>query len=121
MFWKLRFPFHARDFEIDNRMKFVHIACVVLCLVLSFLPIIVITLDDVVKRAKGIPTIGTAGFSLVRFPPIFCSAVNRSAVYYSLILPINLIVPVGVTLLILVVWLLYKVHSCMQIFCFATY
>lgn len=111
MFWKLRFPFHARDFEIENRMKFVHIACAVPCLVLSFLPIVVITLDDVVQRAKGVDTVGTVGFSLVRFPPIICSAMNRNAIYYSLILPINLIVPVGVTLLILVVWLLYKVHA----------
>ncbi len=50
---------------------------------------------------------GGMGFGYVRFPPMPCNGRNVAILYYSLVLPTNLILGVGITLTILVLW---RVH-----------
>ena len=109
IYWKLRFPFQARNLEIENKIKYIHFACGVFTTLASFIPFVAISLVDWRQRVGGESLRGTLGFGITRFPPIVCTGVNRYAVYYSLVFPINLLVPVGVTLLILVLWLIHKV------------
>ncbi len=110
MYWKLQFPFHARNFAIDGKMKYIHITCVIAIILLSSVPVISIILVDWRQRQNGENVMGTLGFGITRFQPITCTAMNRNSLYYSLVLPINLMVPVGVTLLILILWIIHKVH-----------
>jgi hypothetical protein len=52
---------------------------------------------------------GGLGYHQIRFPPILCSGRDSGTVYYTSILPINLIVIVGLTELILLFWTVHRV------------
>ena len=43
------------------------------------------------------------------FPPFSCSPQNLNLLYYTMNLPINILVAIGVSLLILIFWKLHKV------------
>ena len=102
LFWKIRFPFHARSFETAHRLKYIHITMVIVGLVLPTLPVIV-------AFTAGNPS--TRGFGLTRFPPILCTSLQRDSTFYSLVLPINLLIAIGVPLLIIIFWIIHKVHT----------
>ena len=91
LFWKVKFPFHAKAF---NNVKFVHIMVVVAALLLPVAPVI--------------SAFVTGGFTIGHFPPLLCVAKNGNAVYFTLILPISLIVAIGTTLLIIILATILK-------------
>ena len=94
LFWKVNFPFHAKAF---NNVKFVHIMVVVVALLIPVAPVI--------------SAFVTGGFTMSSFPPVFCVTKNSNAVYFTLILPISLIVAIGTTLLILILATILKVQN----------
>ena len=102
LFWKIRFPFHARSFEATHRLKYIHIAMVIVGLVLPTLPVIV-------TFTAGNPS--TRGFGLTSFPPVLCTSLQSDPSFYSLVLPINIVLANGVPLLITVFWIIHKVHT----------
>jgi len=102
LFWKIRFPFHARSFETAHRVKYIHIAMVIVGLVLPTLPVIV-------AFTAGNPS--SRGFGLTRFPPILCTSLQSDPTFYSLVLPINVLLAIGVPLLIIIFWIIYKVQT----------
>ena len=125
--WKLQFPFHARSFENSGKMKYVHIASVITGLLLPLISPITSMADfavdlssNKVLQSQNISFVsGGLGYGLIRFPSILCSAIDRYALYYSTILPINLMVIVGITELILVFRIIHKVsHYCTTNFIF---
>eukprot|EP00731_Ephydatia_muelleri_P026488 Em0018g588a len=91
LFWKVKFPFHAKAF---NNVKFVHIMVVVAALLLPVAPVI--------------SAFVTGGFTIGHFPPLLCVAKNGNAVYFTLILPISLVVAIGTTLLIIILATILK-------------
>ena len=91
LFWKVKFPFHAKAF---NSVKFVHIMVVVVALLLPVTPVI--------------SAFVTGGFTMSSFPPLLCVTKNSNAVYFTLILPISLIAAIGTTLLILILATILK-------------
>ena len=111
LFWKIQFPFHARRFESARRVPYLHFTAVVLALVLPAIPIIIAMIEYAVQDSKNSSSspAGKLGFGLIRFPPILCIGNDRDVTYYSLILPLNLIVIVGMALLVLVFWIIHKV------------
>ena len=98
LFWKIKFPFHARSFETAHRMKYVHITMVTVGLILPALPVIV-------TFTTGDPS----GFGLTRFPPILCTGLEKDSTFYSLVLPINILMATGIPLLIIIFWIIHKV------------
>ena len=102
LFWKIRFPFHARSFETAHRIKYIHITMVIVGLVLPTLPVIV-------AFTAGNPS--TRGFGLTRFPPILCTSLQSDPTFYSLVLPINIVLAIGVPLLIVLFWIIHKVYA----------
>lgn len=116
--WKLQFPFHARSFENSGKMKYVHISSVIAGLLLPLISPIISMADfavdlssNEVLQSQNISFVsGGLGYGLIRFPSILCSAIDRYALYYSNILPINLMVIVGITELILVFRIIHKVR-----------
>lgn len=110
--WKIRFPFHARRYESAHRVRYVHIICVALGVLLPLISVVVIIVDSAVDSSGTNATqYGTLGFGLTRFPPILCTGIDRDATYYSLVLPLNLILIVGMTELTVVFWIIHKVRE----------
>ena len=102
LFWGIQFPFHARSFKTTGRIKYIHITMVIVGLVLPTLPV-------VVAFTPGNPN--TSGFGLTRFPPILCTSLQRDPSFYSLVLPINILLAIGVPLVIIVFWTIHKVYT----------
>ena len=115
--WKLQFPFHARTFENSGKMKYVHIASVIAGLLLPLISPITSMVEFAVDlssneilQSQNISFVsGGLGYGLIHFPSILCSATDRYALYYSNLLPINIMVIVGITELILVFRIIHKV------------
>ena len=103
LFWGIQFPFHARSFKAADRVKYIHIAMVIVGLVLPTLPIIV-------TFTAGNPN--ARGFGPGRYPPIQCLGLQSDPTFYSLVLPINLLSAIGIPLLIIIFWIIRKVHTC---------
>ena len=51
----------------------------------------------------------TGGYVFAGEPHLVCLGRNRDATFYSLILPTSVIVAVGVSLLIIILWMIMKV------------
>ena len=100
IFWKIRFPIHAKTFETSHRVKYVHITMVVVGLALPILPVIV-------TFTTGDPS----GFGMTRFPPILCTSLQKDSTFYSLVLPINILTIIGTPLLIIIFWTIHKVMA----------
>jgi len=106
LFWDIKFPFHARSFETAHRIKYIHITMVTVGLVLPTLPVIV-------AFSAGNPS--TRGFRLTRF---LCTSLQRDPTFYSLVLPINIVLAIGVPLLTILFWIIHKAHTfilCVQL------
>ena len=119
-FWKVVFPFHSRSFEVSGRIKHIHISCAVIGIVLPFIPIITSMSKfaaDVHGQANNESSPGELflsgglGFASPRFPAILCVGSNRNVVFYSLVLPIDLILAIGCTLLLIIFWSVHKVST----------
>ena len=95
MFWKIRFPFHARSFETDGYFKRIHITCVILGLLIPLIPVITV--------------LGSEGFTITIFPPLLCNSKTADPVFYALVLPIIVLLQVGVSLLVVIFWIVHKV------------
>lgn len=108
LFWAFRFPLHFRAYQKLNRMRYIHLACVVLGLVLPAIPVVV-TIGDYATDEKDRGTPRGMGFGFTNFPPILCAGVDADASFYSLILPITILTEAGMTLLIFTFWDVRKV------------
>ena len=95
MFWGLQFPFQAHQFEVRSKTKYIHVTVILLGLLLPLIPVVV--------------SFATGGFKFARFPPIVCTAVSRTATFYSLVSPTAIAAATGLTLLILIFWTISKV------------
>ena len=102
LFWWIQFPFHARSFKSAHRVKFIHISMVIVGLILPALPVIV-------AFTAGEPS--RCGFGLSTFPPTNCDSKQSAPVtFYSLVLPVNLILVTGIPLLVITFWIIHKVN-----------
>ena len=115
--WSVQFPFHARSFGRADRVKYIHIGCVVAGLILPLVPVItsMVTFaveleSDEIRKSRNITFVsGGMGYGQIRFPPILCHGTNKNAVFYALALPINLIIMYGITILIYIFYTIRKV------------
>ena len=94
-FYKVMWPFHARQHE--NKLKYVHAICLIIGI---FLPL-----------GPALGAFFIDGFGNGRFPPLLCVGRNRDVNYYGVGLPISLSVAIGMTLLIIILHLLQQVNS----------
>ena len=97
LFYGVQFPFHSRSFKAANRTKYVHVIMVVIALILPLVPVI------------SCAVIG--GYTITSFPPILCTGSDADATFYSLVLPITIILGIGASLLVLIFWAVHKVKT----------
>ena len=118
-FWKIRFPFHARSVAKSNRVKFVHIGCVIAGFMLPLVPIIAVMgdfamklkSDEFLKSNNVTFTSGGLGFTVTVFPISFCNPVNEKLLFYVLQFPIIILLAVGSVLLVLIIHQIQKVST----------
>jgi len=72
------------------------VICVILALVLPLIPVIT-------AASKG-------GFTMTRFPTFLCTGRDSDATFYTLVLPIVIILGIGTTVLVFVFWKIHKVR-----------
>ena len=125
IFWKINFPFHARSFKISHKVKYVHLAVVLVSLVVPLVPIITVMAgfavdleSDVIRQARNITfASGGLGFQMIRFPPIVCFGGDSDAMFYSAVLPINILLVLGSTELVFIFYGLFKVSYSRRAYC----
>ena len=94
IFWGIKFPFRAKSLAASNRQKYLHIFMVLLGLILPIIPVIT--------------TLARGGFV---FTPILCIGRKDNATFYSLILPMIILMQIGISMLIIIFWTVHKVCS----------
>ena len=112
LFWLVQFPFHARQtLKMPKTIRNIHIVSVIVGLLLPLVPFIASLADYAVDVQSDQTTlqIGRLGFGQTRFPTILCSATNKDVAFYSLVLPIDLTLGLGCTLLVIATWFIHKV------------
>ena len=67
------------------------------------------TLPVILPFTTGDPNM--RGFGLTEFPPTNCDSLQVALTFFSLPLPINLLLATGILLLIIVLWIIHKVTS----------
>lgn len=113
LFWKIWFPFNARLRESKHQIKYIHLGCILTGVFVPFIPIISLMSAFAVKVKSDPSNVtfveGGMGFAFLRFPPLPCNGNNKAVVFYTNILPTNIMLAVGITLVILIFWLVHKV------------
>ncbi len=97
LLWTVRFPLQVRSFGKSHWFKVLHIACVTLALLVPLIPVIA--------------AFATGGFNNTNFPPHFCTGRDSEATFYSLMVPIMIVLQIGVAVLTLIFWTLHKVSQ----------
>ncbi|KAL5491263.1 hypothetical protein EMCRGX_G016516 [Ephydatia muelleri] len=100
MFLKLNFPFHARSLEVSGHNRYIHALCVAASLLVPIAPIAA--------------TFATDGFSMAQFPPFFCFPKNGAVIFYSLVLPVIILLVIGTAMLAAVIWNVHKHHGLLR-------
>ena len=113
LFWRVQFPFHSRSFQGTTRMRCLHVGCGLIGALIPLTPVVAILSAYAIRiRATGRSfTAGGMGFGYVRFPPLPCNGRNSVIAYYSMILPTNIMLGVGITLTIFILRRIHKVRS----------
>ena len=110
------FPFHARSFERSGKIKVINVISVTVGILLPLVPIISPMAKfgvDIQKKYEN-STVnsflsGGLGFMPTRFPTFLCTAGDGDVNFYSMILMLEISLALGITLLIIILWSVYKV------------
>ena len=96
LFWGIRFPLQAKAFTASGRDRYLHIAAILLGVCFPWLPIAIV--------------FATGGYRFGSFPPVLCFASNGDALYYTTLLPSALLDAVGLCLLLVIFFTIFKVQ-----------
>lgn len=86
IFWTVSWPIHYMTFTANLYMKYIHVLIVI---VATIAPAVVLLVAFM-----------TGGFRNTRFPPVLCVPKNADAGFFSLVLPISVMLPTGASLLL---------------------
>ena len=95
LFWAVVFPFNYRQLKLSGRMRYAHIICIVLAVVIP-LPAGLVHLKD--------------GYVAAFTPTIICTGRNTDYTYYTIVIPLSIIMCILSCLLLVIVWTIFKVR-----------
>ena len=95
LFYAVVFPFSYRRLKLSGRIRYAHIFCVVLALVIP-LPAALIHLKD--------------GHNSIYTPTLVCAGRNTDYTYYTFVLPLSIILCVTSCLLVGIIWTIFNVR-----------
>ena len=96
LFWKIYFPITTVSSKNIRRTKYIHVTCLIAALLLSLI-------SPLANYLKG-------GFFMYDFPSFFCGGRDADVTFYVHILPITILLGVGTSLLVLILWKLHMVY-----------
>lgn len=96
LFWAIVKPLSFRKVKLSGRMRYIHLACIVIAVVLPILSSLIPLRD---------------GFVTVQSPSFVCFSRSSSHVYYWLVLPVSVIMTTSSSMLVVLFWILFKVCS----------
>ena len=92
--WGVAFPFHYRRFKTEGRIKHIHATTVVLGLILPAIPALLHLIY---------------GYSIAIGPISVCIVQNIGVSYFTLTLPISILMAISTSSLVILFWKLFKV------------
>lgn len=95
IFWSIMFPIHHRTYS--RHKKLIHISLVIAGLLIP-IP------GTIAGLAKD-------GYGPNKFPPLLCSTKDSNIMYYSVLFPTNVIVVAGLTMIMTMLWKVYKLNA----------
>ena len=114
LFWKIWFPFNARLRESRHHIKYIHLGCGLTGLLVPLIPIIAMMSGFAAKLNSNPSNVsfvsGGMGFAAIRYPPLPCNGNSKEIIFYTNILPANIMLAIGITLVTLIFWLVHKVY-----------
>ena len=94
LFWGVAYPLSFRQLKITGKIRYAHIISILLALL--------IPLPSAFTQLAG----GSVFTTSLVLP---CMGLNLDYIYYTFILPINFLQGGGLVLLVLIIWILFKV------------
>ena len=94
LFWGVVFPFHFRKFKAEGKLKYIHIATVLIALLLPLVPALLH-----LER----------GYVVANSPTVVCYGRSIDVTFFSFILPLSSILAVTTSILIIMFWIIFKV------------
>ena len=94
LYWGVAFPISYRQFKISERIRYAHITCVVVAVVIP-IPGGLIHLKD--------------GFIAVGNPSSVCVGRNLDYSFYTFVIPISVTLAANICLVVLTIWTIFKV------------
>lgn len=91
----MRYPFSYRVFKISGRIRYAHIISIILALV--------IPLPGALVHLKG-------GFVLTASPTVVCAGRSTDYNYYTIVLPLSIVLTITTCLIVLIFWTVLKVR-----------
>ena len=88
------FPFHYRRFKSSGRIKYIHASTLTLCLVLPAIPALLLVIH---------------GYAVMPGPFEFCVPLNIDIAYFTLALPVCILMAVTTSVFIILFWRILKV------------
>ena len=92
--WSIMFPFHYRRFKTNGRIKYIHASTVALSLVLPAIPALLLTIH---------------GYIVIPGPFEFCIPRNIDIAYFTITLPISILLATTTSIFVLLFWKILKV------------
>ena len=86
LFWKIWFLINALLREKKGQVKYIHITCIAIGVLVPFIPLIAL-MSGFAERVKSDTTSNTTflegglGFSTVRFPPLPCNGNDKQTIF----------------------------------------
>ena len=117
LFWRIRFPLHARSFILTKKMKYIHVFCIFAGLVLPLLQMITVIADSAVQyKSNGFLKAMKISFtsSGMGFQKAFTNSQclgTIPAALYSLVIPLCVIAAIAMTLVILICFYVHRVSD----------
>ena len=96
MFWSVAYPFSFRQLKITGKIRYAHIISILLALLIP-LPSVFTQLVD-----------GSVYITSIVLP---CLGLNSDYIYYTFVLPNSLLLIGEMVLLVLIIWVLFKVRT----------
>ena len=93
--WGIVFPFHYRRFKTEGRIKYIHVTTVVLAFVLPAIPALLHLIE---------------GYSIAPGSFGICFGRNKAIVYFTMILPMSILLATTTSVLVILFWKIFKVR-----------
>ena len=109
LLWTILYPLKANTKETKRRFRILHIVVVIVGLIGPTAPVIATIVDSFIS-SSSITALGRLGYGLGSFPPILCVGLNPVIVFHFAILPIVILLIIGISSLVIMIWTIHRVR-----------